>query len=175
MSWVNPYIKTPLELAGNYSAFKNRPLDITAAGFPENLANPILQAAGSTSAPYELASNRYFGASVPAAYESVMNLLPQMRHIREINALGANRLWDNPAQEPTTATETGMNFLLGGKMYPYDMARYQKNRKWEDEQVERRLKANLKYAAIQGDEGKVTFYQQELVNKRLHRQGSGTE
>lgn len=172
MSWINPYIKTPLEIAGNYSAFKNRPLDITAADFPANLANPIRQAMGSTSAPYELASNRYFGAAVPAAYESVMNLLPQMRHIRELNALGANRLWDNPAQEPTTAMETGMNFLAGGKLYPYDIARYQKNRKWEAEQLERRTKANLKYAAQLGDAGKVDFYQQQLVNQRLHR-GAG--
>lgn len=172
LSWVNPYIKTPFELIANYSMFKNRPLDITAASFPENLANPILQAAGSTNAPYELASNRYFGASVPAAYESVMNLLPQMRHIREINAMGANRLWDNPAQEPTSAIETGMNYLAGGKMYPYDISRYQKNRKWEAEQQERRIKANRKYAAQMGDMGKVEFYNQQLIDRRL-RGGAG--
>ncbi|MFA5868053.1 MAG: hypothetical protein WC891_08910 [Actinomycetota bacterium] len=172
LSWVNPFIKGPAELGANRSAFKGREIDAVAGGFPQNLINPIRSLIPGQERPYEMATNKLFGQSVPAGWDYMLGQSPWGRHLKETDVMGEGLgLWRDPNREPSSPWEAGAYTVSGGKFYPFDRSRYEKSRKWEASQIDRRLAADIKYAQKRGDTVNEERYRKMREQERSRRAG----
>ena len=164
-SIVNPAIKTPLELAMNFSSFKNRQIDELSGGFPYSLTAPI------TGGPYQEATQQQFGHTLPAAYDYLLSQAPGGRYLNELNQLGrAAGLWEDKYKEPNTDMGTFMSwYLTGGKQYPFDrMAAFQRRQKEQDKQAAA-LRHDLNFATMKGDMPRVEFDMKMIMEQETKK------
>ena len=165
MSWLNPYMKAPLELMTNRNFFKDRPIDQLAGGFPGELVNPLI------GGMFERATEAPFGMTgLPSGYSYMYGLLPQNRALRSASELGRGAgLWGDPYKAPTDPESAAAWYMTGGKLYPYDMAKYLKNRGWEATQREARIKSDTSYSMKRGAVDDAVFYQKMLQKALMQR------
>jgi hypothetical protein len=162
-SVINPAIKTPLELATNYSSFKDKPIDELSGGFPYNVTAPI------TGGPYQSASQQQFGQTLPAAYDYLLTQAPGGRYLREANELArATGLTEDVYKDANPDANTFASWwLTGGKQYPFDRSAALMRRKKEQDKQDAALRHDLNYAALKGDTGRM----ERTMNMQMDQQG----
>jgi len=148
ISSVNPLLKLlGYELPANRNTQKDQPMDTVADGFPGLLTNAL------TGKPYQLAGEKTLGMRLPAAYQTALSELPGGRYLNELNTLGRTAgAWEDPTKPEMTPTEAAIWYLTGGKNFPFDQAKYLKNRQREYAQQKNAIKSQAKYFAGKGDE-----------------------
>lgn len=172
-SSINPFLKAPYEILANRNTFKDRPIDQLADTTGSMFTRPI-----AGGGPYSSATHQTFGQTLPAAYEYLLSVSPASRHMTELDMAGqAAGLWgDKYKAEAPSPAEFATWYATGGKTYPYDAAKYAKNRKREQRETEGRMKSQAKWAARNGDYAEVERINQQLYKYKAQRSrafGSG--
>lgn len=165
-SSVNPFLKAPYEILANRNTFKDRPIDQLADTTGSMFTRPLVG-----GGPYSSASTQTFGTTLPAGYDYLKSISPASRHLNELDMLGqATGLWgDKYKAEAPSLGEFGAWYATGGKFYPYDAARYAKNRKREQRETEGRMKSQAKWAAKNGDYETAQRLNQQLYDYKANR------
>lgn len=147
-SSINPVLKAPYEILANRNTFKDRPIDALSDSAGSMFYRPITR-----TGPYSAATHQTFGTTLPAGYEYLLSISPASRHAAELDMAGqALGLWsDKYKAEKPSLPEFSAWYLSGGKVYPYDAAKYGKNRQREKRETESRIKSAWKWALRNGD------------------------
>jgi len=158
-SSVNPWLKAPVEMALNLSGFSNQPIDRSAQGFGAALTNPI------TGGPRSKSRQEYFGQSIPAGYEYLLNQSPAGRNVQSVNdLLRSFGLWEDPYKAKTTPLAQAATLVTGGKFTTFDREKQRMHRKAEYTQTEKAIEANMKYALNKYDIEGYNFYLKQLLD-----------
>ena len=166
MSAINPVFKAPAEMAFNYNAFKDRPIDKISGGFPGNLVNPLI------GRPYELATRQTFGQALPQAYDYISTQIPGARRLNELRQLAhATGLMEDPYKEPQTPQDYGLWLASGAKTYPYDREKARKNRDYEFQTQKAAIMGGMRYAGQRGATSDVEYYQKLLADMMNEHSG----
>ena len=156
-SMVNPIFKAPVEIATNRSAYKNRGIDELAGGAVSGMVNPMI------GGPYQLSSQRIAGQDVPAAWDYALSQAPGGRYLATANEMGRGAgLWEDPNKRPAGGPETMLWWLTGGKTYPFDEFKYEKQAQNKQRESENKVKYLIKRADMLGNQPAVDFYEKEL-------------
>lgn len=171
-SVTNPWLKAPVEMALNLSGFSNQPIDREAKGFGTAFSNPL------TGGPYSKSRQEYFGQSIPAGYEYLLNQSPAGRNVNTANdLLRSFGLWEDPYKAPTGPASQIATLVTGGKFTKFDTEAQRKHRQAEFTETEKAIRANMKFALGKMDTEGYQFYLKQLldhVEKKAQKLGYST-
>ena len=151
--FINPALKVLPETILNYDTQKGQNIDLLAQSPGQALTAPI------TGAPYSYASNRVAGLALPAGLQHILASVPGWRYVTNAvdpiaRMLGTELdmpLLADPGRQPTSVPEQLAYMATGGKVYPWDQARYEKQKVGKFERQINELKRDSKYWAARGD------------------------
>jgi hypothetical protein len=158
---VNPFLKMPFEVLGNKSYFKDRPIDRIAS-------SPFLDPLMGND--YEKATSTLFGYQPPAAYDYLLSQVPGGRYVSEANLLGRGAgLWSDPYKAPETMGSAAVSYLTGQKTYPYDEAKFRRNREREWSRKNTDIRKDMQMAIGKGDFDAAAFYREMMMKHQADK------
>jgi hypothetical protein len=167
---ISPLLKTPVELATNWDFYKNRALDPRAEGVAAGLLNPIF---GGT---YALGESPPLGYNLPAMYEHAILQSPGGRYLRTLDPLlRATGITEDPLRPKPSTWEALAYGATGGKLYEYDITRYQRQFIAKEDRKRQAIKRDLRYYASKGDWVKAAHAQSQLeglLQERMEQAGN---
>lgn len=166
VSNTSPLPKTIYELLANRSTFKNRDIDRLAGGFPGNVVNPLI------GRPYEMAGQTLFGYEPSAAWMNLLQNSPVGRYAQTASEAGRSLgFWSDPYKAETSVGAGAAWVGTGGKVMPFDFAKYANRRQNEQSKRIRDLQYLTKLAMTKGDVEGASHYRKLLMQAMNPGQG----
>jgi hypothetical protein len=161
MSWLNPYLRAPIELTANREWFRDRPIE-QVPGIP--------------------ATTKLFGQNLGAKTDYLLRSLPTNRYMQEADRWGRYAgLWEDPARTAMDTGSMGGALLTGTRTYPFDPERYRPRREIEIRKEQEILKSGYKRAWVNysksptsGGAAEIAKYEEmlhDLNRRKLRLQG----
>lgn len=169
LSFLNPFLKGPGELAFNWNQFRERPIDRLSQGLPGSVINPL------RGQPYELSTRKYFGYGLPNAYEYLIGLSPARTYVNMANEAGRQAgWWEDPYRAPQETLDAAGSVLTGMRLYPYDRQRYSARRDREWREQDQNIRSAWRFARVKGDESTAQYYMDLLREHQRSRMANRT-
>jgi hypothetical protein len=174
LNLLNPMLKAPFEMLGNYSYFTGRPIDEAAGSGLDALLNP-LTGGGAYSLNYDKSllghvSGVGEGGYLPAMWQHVLqSYSPVGRHLRTLDTLAEGDLFDTPSKKNMGIEQKALWYATGGKTIPFDYSRYEYYKQLKENKENQGLTRQIKRALKNGDYTRAAFYRKQL-DEQVKRQ-----